>query len=325
VSTEDDAGSVLTPAEEIDARAVAWLTELSEGERDEVKFEAWLAESPNNLLAYWRVEAGWDRAGLLSAVRPMRRNRAIVFDRRRWGLWFGRVAAIAFIAGIGTTAVYQLSGDKTETYVTPVGGHRTVNLVDGSRIELNTDTVLRVNVGGQGRKVELAQGEAYFFVKHDQAHPFTVKVGDHRLVDLGTQFVVRKDEDRMKVGLIEGSVQVEDANAWSQKRIAVLAAGDVAVATPGKMVITKGSKREFAEDVAWRECRQVFDHARLADAAAEFNRYNDQKLVIADSRVAQLTFSTAFPTHGVDAFVRVAQKSLGLRIEHKNGEILISR
>ncbi len=325
MSAEDDAGPTLTPAEETDARAVAWLTELSEGERDEARFEAWLAQSPNNLLAYWRAEAGWDRAGLLAAVRPVRRNRTPAFDRRRFGLWFGRVAAIVAIAGIGAAAAYQLTADKTQTYATLVGGHRTVTLADGSRIELNTDTILRVNVGGKGRKVELAQGEAYFFVKHDRAHPFTVKVGDHRLVDLGTKFVVRKDEDRMKVGLIEGSVQVEDANAWSQKRIAILTAGDVAVATPGKVLITKGATSELAEDVAWREGRLIFDHATLAEAAAEFNRYNDQKLVIADAHVAQLTFSTAFPTHGIEAFVRVAQKSLGLRIKRENGEILISR
>jgi transmembrane sensor len=329
VSEEGSTVPTLTPAEEIDARAAAWFTARSDvnaaSQSDQGEFEAWLAESANNLLAYWRMEAGWERAGLLAAVRPMRGDRTPVRDRRPWGLWFGRVAAIAAIVGIGVTAAYQLSGDKTEIYATPVGGHRTVTLADGSRIELNTNTVLRVSRAGQGRKVELAQGEAYFSVKHDRAHPFIVRVGDHRLVDLGTKFVVRKGKDRMKVGLIEGSVRLEDADTWSRKRIAVLAAGDVAVATPGKVLITRGATRELAEDVAWRENRLVFDRATLADAAAEFNRYNEQKLVIPDSRVARLTFSSVFPIHGVEAFVRVAQKSLGLRVEHRGGEIVISR
>ena len=77
-------------------------------------------------------------------------------------------------------------------FSTEVGGHETVTFSDGTRIELNTNTVLRARMTTAQRTVWLDKGEAYFQVKHDPAHPLTVIAG-HRVTDLGTEFLVRDD------------------------------------------------------------------------------------------------------------------------------------
>ena len=60
------------------------------------------------------------------------------------------------------------------TYATAVGGHKTLTLGDGSEVELNTDTIVRMpKVAGQ-RQVILDKGEAYFQIKHDAENPFIV-------------------------------------------------------------------------------------------------------------------------------------------------------
>lgn len=318
----------LSLSEQIDARAIEWFLERSESGTDhgtEAAFEAWLAESPSHQLAYWRVEAGWARAGLLAAVRPPRRQQRNDGERKSRGRWFVRAAAVALIAAVGTTALFVSPRDDAVTYETPIGGHRIVVLADGSRIELNTATTLKIASGGEGRRIELLQGEAFFKVKHDARHPFIVDTGGHRLVDLGTEFSVRKTAEELKVGLVEGSVRLEEAGTWSDTQLAVLSPGDVAVAAAGKVTITKAVSQQVADDLSWRQGRLVFRHATLANAAAEFARYNKHALVIPDSRVAQLTFSSAFPTDGVEAFVRVAQKSLGLHVARRGDEIVISR
>ncbi len=324
MSDSEDLKPALTLAEQIDAQAAAWFNDRNDGTADQAEFDAWLAQSPNNLLAYWRMEAGWDRAGLLAAVRPPKRNRTGERDRRPWGLWFGRIAAIVAVVGIGVAATYDFSSDKFATYTTPVGGHRTITLADGSQIELNTDTTVRVAAAGKNRRVELVRGEAYFTVKHDKSSPFVVDAGDQRLVDLGTKFLLRRATKEVRVGLFEGSVRLETAGLLSSSPLAVLTAGDVAVASPGKVLITRGATRELNAEAGWRAGRLIFDHTTLADAAAEFNRYNDLKLVIVDGHVGAMKFSSAFPTDGIEAFIRVAQKSLGLHVERRDGEVLIS-
>jgi transmembrane sensor len=339
MSEIDEMDCVLSPAEAIDAEAVAWFVDRDESpERPpelmkdaRASFEAWLAESPKHLMAYWRVEAGWDHAGLLTAVRPPRDLRdgtgihRMASARREWKFWFGRLGAIAAVLVIGVTTAFQFIGRQTVTYSTPVGGNETIALADGSRIELNTDTTLRVSSIRQDREVELVRGEAFFDVKHDPSHPLVVSVGGERVVDLGTAFVVRKDEQFTKIGLVEGSVRLESSGFWLHSPLATLMPGDVAVTAADRIAITKGAARELADGLAWRTGKLIFRRATLGEAAAEFNRYNAQKLVVADAATADLRFSSVFPVHGIEAFARVAQKALGLHVERQGGDIVIMR
>jgi transmembrane sensor len=341
MSKSGDERTVLSPAEEIDAQAVAWFVKRmnSRDARDgtdaeQAEFEAWLAQSAKHQLAYWRVEAGWDHVQLLAAVRPSRdlRDSAAIGEiakerRRDWSFWFTRVGAVAAVLTIAVTGSVAFLGRQSVTYSTPVGGRETLTLPDGSHIELNTDTIVRVDadVRGDGRTVELVRGEAFFRVKHDSAHPFVVTAGKDRLVDLGTEFLVRKDPDRTKIGLVEGSVRLESSGFWSHSLLATLAPGDLAVATANNVTIVKDAAGELSDDLAWRTGRLIFRRATLGAAAAEFNRYNAQKLVIADAGTADLRISSTFPVDGTEAFARVMQRLLGLHAEHRDGEIVISR
>ena len=67
-------------------------------------------------------------------------------------------------------------------------------------------------------------------------------------------------------------------------------------------------------ELRWRTGVIVFRYTTLADAAEEFNRYNRNKLVIADPAAARLTIAGTFRTNDVDAFVRLAQHVFGLHV-----------
>ncbi|HSZ74002.1 MAG TPA: FecR domain-containing protein [Rhizomicrobium sp.] len=310
----------LASADEIDAQGAEWFIARNEPsewtDATQAEFDAWLAQSPKHQLAYWRAEAGWERAGLLSAVRPPARGDARA--RRVLRPWSVRIVSVAALAAIAVVASYYWIAGRAITYATPVGGHRVITLADGSRIELNTDTVVRL-LASQ-RSVELAKGEVFFRVKHDAAYPFIVKAGGQRLVDLGTEFFVRNEESRVRVGLVEGRVRLENSIGQT-----LLAPGDIASAAKDGVSIKHNAARELADDLAWRSGHLVFHRASLADAVAEFNRYNARKLVIADNAVGKLTFSSVFSTNAIDAFARTAQKSLGLSVMHRGEDIVISR
>jgi transmembrane sensor len=136
---------------------------------------------------------------------------------------------------------------------------------------------------------------------------------------------VRQEPNRLEVALVEGRVRLGSADRNSRSKPAVLVPGDVATATPSTLFVTKQSAKSLNNDLAWRRHLLVFDHATLADAASEFNRYNRQKIVIADPAVAQLMIDGTFRTNGVAAFVDVAQEALKLRVENDGDQILISR
>ncbi len=212
-----------------------------------------------------------------------------------------------------------------KTYSTAVGGHEIISFADGTRIELNTDTVLRTQMTTQSRMVWLDKGEAYFQVKHDAAHPFTVMIGGRRVTDLGTKFVVRRRASALQVAVVQGRVRFDAPNAFATTQTAMLTPGDVATATARSMSVVRSNAKAIGQDLGWRHGMLTFHQATLAAAAAEFNRYNSKKIVIADPVAARFTIGATFPTNGVEAFTRLAKEVFALRVEDKGSEFVISR
>ncbi|HUJ02209.1 MAG TPA: FecR domain-containing protein, partial [Rhizomicrobium sp.] len=169
-------------ANEIDSRAAWWLQRREFWERspeDEAAFESWMNESEAHRIAYWRQSAMWSRTERLAALGPSAPEMEPAPSRVL--PWMLRIAAvIGVIAAIGAGAANLSVRPQDRVYSTPVGGHETIGFADGTRIELNTDTIVRARMTTDQRLVWLEKGEAYFQVKHDPAHPFVVMMGDHR-------------------------------------------------------------------------------------------------------------------------------------------------
>jgi len=306
-------------------KAADWLIERVETEiwtsEMQAEFDAWLAESPANLLAFWRAEDSWKRAGLIGELyspptRSVRGNPAWRVMRKATGF----VAAIVVVVG----AVFLLRVPQAKTYSTPVGGQKTVALSDGSKIELNTDTELQLDPNNE-RKVALLKGEAYFRIKHDPSRPFVVNAAGRRITDLGTEFSIRNDASRIEVALVKGRARVEQDVGWIGTRSAVLTPGDVAVATTDSVSVVRKQIRELEAGLSWRQGLLVFHHTTLAEAAAQFNRYNREKLVIGDSSTAREEIRGTFRANDAVAFANMAKAVMGLQIESHGDEIVLSR
>src|SRR6185437_10529239 len=123
-------------------------------------------------------------------------------------------AAIVVCGAVGAGSLLWLRSAEPQytAYATAIGGQKTLALADGTRIELNTDTQVRL-LNGDHRKVWLDKGEAYFQVHHDAAHPFEVMSGNLKVTDLGTAFFVKRHAADTEVALVEGSARFDDTAA----------------------------------------------------------------------------------------------------------------
>ena len=297
--------------DDIEAQAASFLERQICGEpdaEDRAALDAWLAQSWAHRSAYLRLDAAWRRTDRLAALR--RPTPDIAEPRRGMPAFVKFAAVIGALAALGAAAAAYFMQPQDRVFQTPVGGHETIAFADGSRIELSTDTVLRTRMTTVARTVWLEKGEAYFQVRHDAAHPFVVIAENHRITDLGTKFLVRRDPGRLEVALVEGRVRFDAPHSPSQS--ALLAPGDVVTATTSTMFVTRETTKSLASELAWRHGALIFDNMTLADAAAEFNRYNSRKLIIADPEVAGLTIVGKFRTGDVEPFARIIRNVLGL-------------
>lgn len=314
-----------TGSTEIEAHAARWLERRDRdnwNEHDQSALDAWLAQSPAHEIAFWRLDAAWGRTDRLVVLRDPKQDIAAPARAHvpAWAIMAAGFAALALL-GIAFTSLQKPPQDRT--FTTPLGGHETIAFGDGSKIELNTNTTLRARMTSDERTIWLEKGEAFFKVKHDAAHPFVVIAGARRITDLGTEFSVRRDSDQLKVAVLDGRVRLGSADANVSAR--VLTQGQVAAATAEAMVVTRRSVQSLANELSWRQGVLVFDETALGEAAAEFNRYNREQLVIVDSSVARLVIAGTLPTNDIEGFARLAQTVLGLHVEHQKNNIVISR
>ena len=311
-------------AMQLEAEAASFLRRRLHGEwsaSDQAMLDAWLAQSDSHCVAYWRLEAAWEKAQRLSALQPSAGEPA----PRRIAPTILKIAAVFAVAAVlGVVGSRFVSEPHDRTFSTGIGGHETVSFADGSRIELNTNTRLRARMTTDQRIVWLNKGEAYFSIRHDPTHPFIVMVGNHRVTDLGTKFVVRREPDRLQVAVMQGRVTFDTPDAQASSQVAVLRPGDVATATAKNISLSKESPEELESQLGWRRGVLVFYDTPLAEAAAEFNRYNREKIVIADS-AAHVPVVGTFPVNDIEDFTRLAHMALGLNVERRGAETVISR
>jgi transmembrane sensor len=346
-------GHAMESRERVEEAAALWVArrhseEWTEG--DEAALATWLDAAPAHRVAYLRLALGWQKAGRLSAFganvaegvvpTPDQMQASPYFDRKRWTSpaaaaplarqqprrvwreWRAFAAGIGIAAVLGAVGVY-LSSPGPE-YRTAVGGLESVPMPDGSQITLNTNSEIRLLLTSTQRHVELQHGEAYFEVEKDPTRPFVVSAGDQRVVAVGTKFSVRRDADDLRVLVTEGKVRIEPVEK-GPGRAAEVEAGSVAESAGNGVLVRAKSPAELEQSLSWRTGYLVFRATSLADAVAEFNRYNVRQLVIDDAYVAGLRIEGSFRATSVDVFVRLLETGFAVDTEERGERIILRR
>jgi transmembrane sensor len=212
---------------------------------------------------------------------------------------------------------------NTHRFTTVVGGLQTIPMADGSRVTLNTDTELRILLNAHERIVEIGQGEAFFEVAHDPTRPFVVRVGERRVIAVGTQFSVRREGADLRVVVSEGTVRYE-AHARDALTPTLLAAGSIATAQGDSIRVQQLPITEAERSLTWRNGLLTFRDTPLADAVAEFNRYNTRKIVIEDPQLASLKVGGVFRSQKVEPFVHLLERGFNVRAAVGPDRIVLS-
>ena len=313
----------MAKAREIEARAAEWIARRDRGDwngADAQALDQWLGESLDHRLAFLRLESVWARADRLAALSGLA-SRHLRPARRAFHWRIAAAVVMCVLAGAGG-AYLAASPRDSRALSTPVGGRALAPLDDGSKVELNTDTALRVAFGRGERQVWLERGEAYFDVAHDQDRPFVIRAGDARIRVVGTRFVVRRSGEETEVIVEDGKVVVGSSSGL-RRSLTLARPGDMVEAGGGATRLSHPGLDVVHDALAWRRGQVVFHDTSLAEAAATFNRYNQVKLVVV-GRAAHIRIGGAFDTANVDAFAGLLSEAYGLKAARRGDEIFVS-
>jgi len=83
----------------------------------------------------------------------------------------------------------------------------------------------------------------------------------------------------------------------------------------GNLFAIETFDRETVERrLAWMHSEVLLRGETLAEAIAEFNRYNDRKLIISDGKIAGLKIGGRFDATDIDAFARSLHYAFGIKV-----------
>jgi transmembrane sensor len=137
---------------------------------------------------------------------------------------------------------------------------RAVTLADGTRIAVAGAT--RLSIDFAARRATLLTGRATFRVIHDAARPFSVRLGDVTVTDVGTVFDLHRSDGGAEIAVAEGIVQLDRAGA--DRRVHA-----------GQIVrLTDGAPAQMgaiapADVGSWKDGRFDYADASIAEIAAD--------------------------------------------------------
>lgn len=296
-------------AREIEDDAARWVARMDGaewGDADETELERWLGADPRRQGALLRAQAAWATLDTLPAETD-EDSPAAPHTRRRF-LIGGSAAIAASLAG----GLFLIGGGTR--YGTEVGEIRRVPLADGSTMVINTASLASVDLAKVRRRVRIRQGELWFQVAKDPARPFVVEAGPIRVQAVGTAFAVRRRDAGADIFVTEGVVE-----AWSEgaaaPHVRIVAGEHAFVADDAAVVRSPASATSVYRALAWREGKIDLAGVTLAEAAAEFNRYNHRQLVIVDPGIAKESFDGTLRTDDLVGFAMAVRESLDVPID----------
>jgi transmembrane sensor len=301
---------------------------------------AWAQSQPEwNAASMWHKIAAAideDQARPRLHAAAARRNR-LAKPRRMWAT--ALAAAIVF-AVVGGVWVYVDSIPEetaqlvVRTHLTERGQRASVQLPDGSAIQLGPLSSLRIDEGfGSSHRAVTLDGDGYFHVIHDASRPFIVRTPRGEVRDLGTRFVVRARgrEARVDVAVAEGTVAIGKTSVPPSMEVAALD-GDSVVLNAGEIatmdangqsapVVVRNIDRYFA----WTRGPLVFDREPLDDVLTELNRWFAEDVVLGDPTLGQIRLTTVLRGETLDEALLVLETSLDMDVRRTSGKVVLRR
>ena len=293
-----------TNADPVTDEAAAWLLRMRRAPDDpglRAEFEAWLSRDARHAEAWAMAQQVWSLAGVVGPAsrqptadrasgpqdRPLNVSRRFWRNRRparTWGFGLATAATICLVIVLFPSLKLQMQAD----YMSAVGEIWNVELADGTRVQLDSNSAIAVDYAADRRSVRLLAGQAFFSVQHDRQRPFSVKADDVDATVTGTAFEVRLASTDVSLAVAEGEVRVtyrREGQREAQTDATVLAAGQgLRVRIPGGAM--ERMRVPLQSIASWRRGRLLIESATIGDLIEELRRYRSGAIVITDDTLA---------------------------------------
>ena len=181
-------------------------------------------------------------------------------------------------------------------------------MADGSRLLLNTDSAVTIDIASNVRQVSLLRGEVFFEVAHAPQRPFWVIAGEARARVTGTEFSVGRTKDNVTITVAKGRVETSVNN--HDDEITPLVPGESAHYQGTNLISFQAV--DVDKTLAWRNGQMVFVQQSLNEVVEQINRYRPGLLIIRDEQLKKRAVTAVFSVEQLDEAIKALEQTLGI-------------
>ena len=297
--------------------ANAWFIRLRAEDvspNEQQDFNRWLTANPQHARAWNEVQELFALLETPAKTLRHQESRSSVIQitprsRRRCFIPIRVAAALLLCTALTFFLQPAVLQNLQSDYHTSTGEQRQIALADGSRLLLNTDSAITVDVEDDERRVQLLRGEVFFEVAHAPQRPFWVDAGEARARVTGTAFNVGRIADSATITVAEG--RGETSTQGHPDLITPLTPGESAY-YQGQELATKQAT-DVQRTLAWRQGQMVFVQATLAEVVEQINRYRPGRIIITVEQLKHRPITAVFSVNRLDDAVTALEHTFGIR------------
>ncbi|MES2826228.1 MAG: FecR domain-containing protein [Pseudomonadota bacterium] len=294
--------------------AIAWLTTLNSSrltQKQEQEFMHWLESSPLHQAAYIKIEQLWERGAVLSRLSEASEKK--IWQFAYWNIstaGFAAVCSCFLFAAVGLFSFLTRTDDFT--YQTAIGEVRDIQLLDGSRITINTNSQLKGEFGRKKRILYLTQGEVFFDVKKDgRSFEIVTQYGVVQVV--GTRFSIYQSVTDAIVTVAEGRVALSKSLKLDNEFVPAI------VLQANQRLSLQNARSGRAPEMvnanaamAWRKNQLVFKGERLSEVMVELGRYFPETIRLGTPELGEREITAVIQLSDLKTTLQTLCQSLGL-------------
>ena len=264
-------------------QALDWLIVLDHPSAEQTRqFQQWLTASALNAQAFEKAQAIWNGPHVAQSAVALDSTPPKVSRLARLRPHWNPLATAAVLV-LGLFSFSNLPLRLQADHLTQVGERQRLQLEDGSKVLLNTNSAFSSDIDDQQRVARLYQGEAYFEIPANRGLPLELEAGPVRASVRDTTFAVRYLDGIAQVQVQRGAIDLRATHA--DQRIRLSAGESVRVGPQG---FERPAKLDADKELAWVQGRLVFENCPMSQVLAELRRYYPGWIVNNNPRLADV-------------------------------------
>ncbi len=317
-----------------------WILRVEADPAERAALQVWLAANPGHEAAWQEALRAWNMAAAVPAqhkadwetptakishgtivtgakIPPFSKTPALryIASWRTVATGIAALLALFLMVGLWPIVEWRLHADM----VAASGESREMRLMDGSVVQLDSGSAIKVHYSATSREISLLRGQAFFQVQHDPARPFAVHAGNLDVRVVGTAFNINAGESSYTVAVQSGLVELRHGSLNE-----LLRAGD-------RLVIDRNGGGSSLSQIApadiavWRDGLLFVENALLSEVVQELRRYSSNLILITDAELARRRVTGLYDIRDPDRALQALVEPYGaglrryplLRVLHK--------